>query len=412
MSKKAITIILSVLIIGTITIAIASSVCSHEYVATIIDPTCTEKGYTNYVCSKCDDNYKSDYVSATGHIDIVSSSIVGSTCTEQGYTLKTCSCGAEIKDNYVSATGHIDIVSSSIVDPTCTEEGYTLKTCSCGTKFKDNYVSATGHVSVNEICSICNENLTKSIILDFACDEFPGEQCDDVVNVFRNAGFTNIKTYPIYDLITGWLVSENEVEKVLIDDNECFGYYEEFSSNVLVKIYYHTWASNEPKIIMPYDSSYYTHLPLDVAIARLEELGFYNFETVSSCAGSFYEADIVTSVRFDDGSTFGWDAGDVFGITQLIIIKYNQKSYVKTKEENSNLLQMHEESLSPERLGEIRYSWDDCFIEIEGYIRKVDKVVGEIVFFFVLDSNKDDNISGSEIFISTGYYDNRHFEEG
>ena len=30
----------------------------------------------------------------------------------------------------------------------------------------------------------------------------------------------------------------------------------------------------------------------------------------------------------------------------------------------------------------------------------------------MLDCDIGDNISGSEIFISTGYYDNRYFEEG
>ena len=39
----------------------------HDYVATVTDPTCTEEGYTTYVCSRCDDTYVDDYVDATGH---------------------------------------------------------------------------------------------------------------------------------------------------------------------------------------------------------------------------------------------------------------------------------------------------------------------------------------------------------
>ena len=164
---------------------------------------------------------------------------------------------------------------------------------------------------------------------------------------------------------------------------------------------------------MTTDSWRYDDLALEYVIARFEELGFINFEFVQrSNYNDFYDVDTVDSVDFDDDGKFGWKAGDVFGVTQLIIIDYHPKSHVTTKEENPYLLQMHEESLSLERLGEFRSSWDDSFIEIEGYIRKVDKSVGEIVFFFVLDCNMDDNISGSEIFISTGYYDNRHFEEG
>lgn len=41
--------------------------CSHSYNKQIISATCSTQGYTNNVCSKCGDNYKSNYVSAKGH---------------------------------------------------------------------------------------------------------------------------------------------------------------------------------------------------------------------------------------------------------------------------------------------------------------------------------------------------------
>ena len=39
---------------------------THSYNAVITEPTCTEQGYTTYVC-ECGDSYISDYVPATGH---------------------------------------------------------------------------------------------------------------------------------------------------------------------------------------------------------------------------------------------------------------------------------------------------------------------------------------------------------
>ena len=31
--------------------------CSHVFVKTVVSPTCTEQGYTDYACSKCDLSY-------------------------------------------------------------------------------------------------------------------------------------------------------------------------------------------------------------------------------------------------------------------------------------------------------------------------------------------------------------------
>ena len=42
--------------------------CSHEYEETEVLPTCTEKGYTIYSCSKCSSEYKDDFVDALGHV--------------------------------------------------------------------------------------------------------------------------------------------------------------------------------------------------------------------------------------------------------------------------------------------------------------------------------------------------------
>ena len=39
----------------------------HNYESAVTNPTCTEKGYTTYTCSNCEDSYISDYVDAFGH---------------------------------------------------------------------------------------------------------------------------------------------------------------------------------------------------------------------------------------------------------------------------------------------------------------------------------------------------------
>lgn len=73
---------------------------------TITVPTCTEKGYTTYTCSKCDDSYTADEKAALGHNMGVYTQIKAPTCTEKGSEKSTCSrCDYyAIKD--LSAKGH------------------------------------------------------------------------------------------------------------------------------------------------------------------------------------------------------------------------------------------------------------------------------------------------------------------
>ena len=58
----------------------------HNYVANITPPTCTNQGYTTYVCSVCDDTYIDDFVSATGHLHAEIRGAYNANYTSEGYT--------------------------------------------------------------------------------------------------------------------------------------------------------------------------------------------------------------------------------------------------------------------------------------------------------------------------------------
>ncbi len=61
----------------------------HSYTATVVAPTCNDKGYTKHTCA-CGDSYKDNYTDA-----------LGPTSTEQGYTKHTCDrCWYSYKDSY------------------------------------------------------------------------------------------------------------------------------------------------------------------------------------------------------------------------------------------------------------------------------------------------------------------------
>ena len=40
----------------------ANQVCSHEYDTFVVASTCTDRGYTQYTCTLCGDNYRDNYV--------------------------------------------------------------------------------------------------------------------------------------------------------------------------------------------------------------------------------------------------------------------------------------------------------------------------------------------------------------
>ncbi|MBQ2468494.1 MAG: hypothetical protein II503_02310, partial [Clostridia bacterium] len=99
----------------------------HKYEATVTEPTCTEQGYTTYVCSVCGDSYIADYVDPAHKYEAV---VTEPTCTEQGYTTYTCSaCGDSYVDDYVDALGHKWNEGEVITEPTTDSEG--LKHCVC-----------------------------------------------------------------------------------------------------------------------------------------------------------------------------------------------------------------------------------------------------------------------------------------
>ena len=107
----------------------------HDYVPEVTAPTCTEGGYTTYTCSRCGDNYQSDFTEAKGHT-MVTDKAVSADCTHTGLTEGShCSdCGVTIvKQEETEALGHSWGAGETTKYPTTEEEGETTYTCTrCG----------------------------------------------------------------------------------------------------------------------------------------------------------------------------------------------------------------------------------------------------------------------------------------
>ena len=115
------------------------------------EPTCADTGLTEGKhCSVCGEVLVAqEIIEALGHKH--ETVVVEPTCTEEGYTALLCHCG-DIKErgNVVPALGHD--YKGVISVPTCTEQGYTTHTCNtCGDSYVDSYVEEIGHAYQEKI---------------------------------------------------------------------------------------------------------------------------------------------------------------------------------------------------------------------------------------------------------------------
>ncbi len=115
-----------------------------KYIETVTEPTCTEQGFTTYVCS-CGLNYKDDYKEKLEH---------------DYFNGKCRMCSAEHDCRYTDA----------VTDPTCDKQGYTSHTCECGRRYYDNITDPIGHNYIDGECSRCG-NCNYTVGLDYTLSD-------------------------------------------------------------------------------------------------------------------------------------------------------------------------------------------------------------------------------------------------
>lgn len=210
----------------------------HKYsAATIVEPTCTEDGYTIYECS-CGDSYMDDVIPALGHQ--YTATVTNPTCTEQGYTTYICKCGDSYISDYVDCLGH-DISGWTVTkEPTCTEDGWKVKQCSrCGFTEEEAIIFAPGHdydagIITREatctesgektyICTICGDTKTETIeVTGHVYGEF--ETITEPVN-FETFGVAKMVcpecNTVLFDNLTAVLVDAGNGETTIM-----YGYYD------------------------------------------------------------------------------------------------------------------------------------------------------------------------------------------
>ena len=122
----------------------------HDYAAEVTVPTCTEQGYTIFICSRCGDDYVDDYIGPLGHVygDPVwtwtGSDEEGYTSAQAVFTCPGCGGSETLKDD------GIDYSVVSEPQPGVGGEGkYTASVEFCGNEYTDSKTVAipAGEVS-------------------------------------------------------------------------------------------------------------------------------------------------------------------------------------------------------------------------------------------------------------------------
>ncbi len=146
----------------------------HSYGTTVTAPTCEEKGYTTYKCSRCDDKYEADYTNALGHrisdetfLEQTPAVQNGANCEiTRTYTVECPHCHKSVSKDFKSVEHKY--VKSVKTPATCKADGTMTYTCSeCSHSYDEAYSDAEAHNWVSEgtgvvtkTCSHCNEQKT------------------------------------------------------------------------------------------------------------------------------------------------------------------------------------------------------------------------------------------------------------
>ena len=183
-------------VIESVDVIINRLPCLHDQgndVLYKLEPTCTHKGYTgNLSCKLCGKIYQQgDSIPALGHaFDTLT---IAATCTEIGYKELTCSrCNHVEYTDTVPANGHKEdeAVFENVVEATCTEAGS-----------KDSVV----------YCSVCHVELSRNVIVIPAS----GHKADSVV--FENIVEATRTAAGSYDSVVYCSVCKVELSRTTIE---------------------------------------------------------------------------------------------------------------------------------------------------------------------------------------------------
>ena len=153
------------------------SALNHDpHIGKVVEPTCTDPGYTPFICTRC------DKTGATETAEVKTEITVKPTCSTEGEltliaAFNNKSFYGQTKTKTLPRDPDAHVFKVTVTPPTCIDEGYTTHACTlCRYGYSDGIVPANGHTPVTDEavpatceqpgltegshCSVCGEVLT------------------------------------------------------------------------------------------------------------------------------------------------------------------------------------------------------------------------------------------------------------
>lgn len=125
----------------------------HDWTKTVIAPTCTGQGYTEYVCYICQESVQDNFVNPVSHSWGSWKTVTEATEEADGKAERSCYfCGkTESRVIPMLSPAHVHTYTETVTsEPTCTKAGIKTFACPCGDRYTDElaqlphtYVSKT-----------------------------------------------------------------------------------------------------------------------------------------------------------------------------------------------------------------------------------------------------------------------------
>ena len=162
-----------------------------------------------------------------------------------------------------------------------------------------------------------------------AASELKYDNYKDVVNALTEAGFTNIKTNILYDIVYGF-TSEGEIDSVSIAGSTDFTTGSIFKKDAEVIVTYHMYEDDDPsRIKMTKKASDYEGKNYSEVQKAIKDLGFTNV---------VLEGTETTDTSYDDGEVYRitidyehFNVGDAYKPGDKVLIKYYSVKEVATE---------------------------------------------------------------------------------
>ena len=204
----------------------------------------------------------------------------------------------------------------------------------------------------------CGENSHEGEVKTPAgSSDMEGRNYEDVITIFEENGFTNIKTEPIDDLIFGWLTKDGEVEEVSVGGKVDYSSNKWVPADTEVVIRYHTFPEDEEEtksdesdkttesttIAMVADSATYNGKNAQDVEKEIKDLGFENVKMVESATTDSSNVDGTVNTITAAGKEFS--KGDSFEKDTEIVITYWKMEKIASEYEKAFVRAMSNYSL-------------------------------------------------------------------